>query len=358
MFNLPDHLKVKRTWILLAILALVTLNCGIVEVVQMPSDSNSSGIIFVTVTPTRQIILNESLRSRPASTQPESTPAPYFADANELGKVLVLEYHRLGHPELRFQRTPANFRADLQRLYQSGYYPVNFVDLVRGLPEVPAGKKPVVLTFDDSDISQFRVLDDNTIDADTAVGIILNFHTQHPDWPARATFFVLGNDNADHFSVFGQPRWAKAKAQFLVNQGMELGSHTVSHASLAAMTAERIEWELAVSQHVIEELAPGYSVESLSVPYGEFPYTMDFLKAGQWGDYSYTYSGNAAAWGGPTISPFDSAFDPYHVSRLEVTSDFLNHWLTYFEQNPHEYYISDGDPNRVTAPGLEEIVKE
>jgi peptidoglycan/xylan/chitin deacetylase (PgdA/CDA1 family) len=169
---------------------------------------------------------------------------------------------------------------------------------------------------------------------------------------------VLGNDNADHISIFGQPKWAQAKVQLLVEQGMEIGSHTVNHVNLAAITAERIEWELAVSQHVIEELAPGYEVETLSVPYGEFPYTLDFLKGGKWGDYSYTYSGNAAAWGGPTVSPYDSTFDPYRVSRLEVTSDALNYWLTHFEQNPLAHYVSDGDPRRITVPEQEAVVSE
>jgi peptidoglycan/xylan/chitin deacetylase (PgdA/CDA1 family) len=347
-------------------LILFLVSCNLVQVERLadPATPSPPAIIFVTVTPQQEVVLNEGLRSRllpppSPSPTPEVTPSPYFAEANELGKVMVLEYHRLGYPEQRFQRTPANFRADLQRLYLGGYYPVNFVDLIRGLPDVPPGKKPVVLTFDDSDISQFRVLADNTIDADSALGIILNFHNQHPaDWPTRATFFVLGNDMANHQSIFGQSRWAKPKVQFLVNKGMEVGSHTVNHVDLSAITAERIEWELAVSQRVIEELAPDYEVQSLSVPYGGFPYTLDFLKAGKWGDFSYTYAGNAAAWGGPTVSPFDPAFEPYHVSRLEVTPTSLDQWLTHFEQNPHEYYVSDGDPSRITAPEKEKLAEE
>jgi len=294
-----------------------------------------------------------------AQSAPQSAPAPYFAGANELGKVMVLEYHRIGYPEQRYQHTPDNLRADLERLYQSGYYPVNFIDIIHGLAQVPPGKKPIALTFDDSDISQFRVLDDNTIDADSALGIILNFHNQHPnEWSPRATFFVLGNDNANYYSIFGQSDLAKEKIQVLIDLGMEVGSHTVSHADLSVATAERIYWELAVSQHVIEEMAPGYKVQSLSVPFGGFPFTLDFLKTGQWGNLSYSYAGNAAAWGGPNVSPFDSAFEPYHVSRLEVTATSLDHWLTYFEQNPQEYYVSDGDPNRVTFPPTVEAIAE
>ncbi|MCL4304203.1 MAG: polysaccharide deacetylase family protein [Anaerolineae bacterium] len=348
-----------RIWpILLGLMGFALVACNLLQWGQLTS--SKPHIVFVTPTPRSEMLLSEGQRSLvlPAA-QPTSPPAPvpYFAGANELGKIMVLEYHRITYPEQRYQRTPDNLRADLERLYQEGYYPVNFVDIIHGLRDVPPGKKPIALTFDDSDISQFRVLDDRTIDADSAVGIILNFHHQHAnDWPTRATFFVLGNDNANYYSVFGQSELAKEKIQVLVDLGMEVGSHTVSHADLSVATAERIYWELAVSQHVIEEMAPGYKVQSLSVPFGGFPYTLDFLKTGQWGDYSYSYAGNAAAWGGPNVSPFDETFEPFHVSRLEVTATSLDHWLTYFEQNPDEYYISDGDPSRVTFPSKVEVV--
>lgn len=318
------------------------------------------GIAFVTPTPFAgpQIKLTEGQRTQSGANglpmqliAPEVTPAPYFADANEMGKIMVLEYHRIGYPEMRYQRTPENFAADLQRLWENGFYPVNFSDVVAGLDTVPAGKKPVVLTFDDSDISQFRVLDDRTVDANSALGVLLNFHQQHPtDWPMRGTFFVLGDDTGNYRKIFGQPEWAQQKLQVLVDLGMEIGSHTVNHTDLSRVSAERIEWELAVSQHVIEDLVPGYQVETLSVPYGGFPWSTDFFVAGYWEDYSYTYSGNAAAWGGPAVSPHSPEFDPYRVSRIEVSDIWADHWFSYFEQNPAESYIADGDPNRITFP--------
>jgi peptidoglycan/xylan/chitin deacetylase (PgdA/CDA1 family) len=338
---------------MLGSVGLIIGGCYPLTVGSHVSGRASSGIIFVTATPQPKIILSEGQRFR-SLPQPESTPFSYFAEANELGQVLVLEYHKIGNPEQRYQRTPNNFRLDLQQLHQRGYYPVNFIDLLHGLPTVPPGKKPVVITFDDSDISQFRVLADRTIDADSALGILLNFHSQHPtDWPTRATYFVLGNDLANYQSVFGQPTWAKDKIQYLVDLGMEVGSHTVNHTDLSVATAERIEWELAISKRVIEEMAPGYTVQTLSVPFGGFPYTVDFLKSGHWQGFNYSYIGNAAAWGGPALSPFDPAFEPYRVPRLEITATSLDHWLTHFQQNPHEYYISDGDSRRVTAPDVE-----
>ncbi len=353
MKRCPDHSKrtCKRAW---SLWWLLLLGAGLLLLGgcrPAPPEPAASRIAFVTATPRPRIVLNEGLRSFPQESPPE--PA-FFAEANELGQVLVLEYHQVGYPEQRYQRTPANFRADLERLYRLGYYPVNFVELIQGLPDVPPGKKPVVLTFDDSLLSQFRILDDNTIDTDSAVGILLDFHQRHPDdWPSRATFFVLGNDTNEHKALFGQSKWAGAKLQFLVNWGMEIGSHTATHIDLSMATAERIGWELAVSKHVVEELVPGYTVQTLSVPFGGFPYSVELLRQGDWGGFEYRYVGNAAAWGGPTVSPFHQDFEPYRVPRLEVTATSLERWLAYVEEHPDEYYVSDGDPRRLTYPQVE-----
>ena len=280
-----------------------------------------------------------------------ATPPPYYRYANELGQVVILEYHKFGYPERRYQRTPENFRADLARLHQAGYYPVNFIDLIRGLPDVPPGKKPVVLTFDDSDISQFKLLADGSLDPDSAVGVLVEFSAQHaPDWPLRATFFVLGNDYANYKAIFGQPDLAKTKLQFLVESGMEIGSHTVTHRNLGTATADEIHQELALSKQILESLVTDYRVQTMAVPFGGFPFTLDFLKAGEWQGVEYTYYGNAAAWGGPAASPFDLAFEPYRVPRIEVTETSFNRWLAIFENNPEKYYTSDGDPARLTIP--------
>ena len=35
---------------------------------------------------------------------------------NELGRIMVLEYHKIDYPEERWTRTPENFRRDLETL--------------------------------------------------------------------------------------------------------------------------------------------------------------------------------------------------------------------------------------------------
>ena len=78
---------------------------------------------------------------------------------NELGKVMVLEYHLIGQPEDTWRRTPENFRKDLQLLYDHNFYPVSVLDLAKRKLDIPAGMTPFALTFDDSSAGQFRYIE-------------------------------------------------------------------------------------------------------------------------------------------------------------------------------------------------------
>jgi len=69
---------------------------------------------------------------------------------NELGRVMILEYHKIDYPEARWTRTPENFRRDLATLYAKGYRLIALGDLLDGRIVLPAGTTPIVLTFDDS----------------------------------------------------------------------------------------------------------------------------------------------------------------------------------------------------------------
>jgi peptidoglycan/xylan/chitin deacetylase (PgdA/CDA1 family) len=271
------------------------------------------------------------------SAQPVYTP-------NLEGRVLVLEYHSIGEPEERWQRTPANFRADLERLLAEGYYPVNLRDLAAGdLKMVPAGKRPVVLTFDDSSIGQFRILPDGSITPDSAIGILLDFHRAQPaDWPLRATFFVLQDVDAPDRILFGQPEQAQQKLQMLVDWGMEVGSHTISHANLAASSPMEIQRQLAFSQARLEELLPGYEVVSLSVPFGLYPEDETLLANGEYQGQAYQYQAAVRVSGGLAPSPLSTAFNPYHIPRVQAIQSELDYWLGYANR-PGVCYVSAGE---------------
>jgi peptidoglycan/xylan/chitin deacetylase (PgdA/CDA1 family) len=266
-----------------------------------------------------------------------------------MGDILILEYHSIARPEGRWTRTPENFRADLEYLLTHGYYPVNLIDVVRqNLDHVPRGRRPVVLTFDDSTTGQFQYLEDGSIDPDCAVGILLTMHEKYgQDWPLRATFFVLLEPES---LLFRQSASGPQKVRALVDWGMEIGSHTVRHVNLSQATAEEVKWELAVSQNWITELVPGYTARSFSVPYGAYPSDITLLQGGysESADLHYRYAAAVQVGYRPAQSPFSPNFDPYLIPRVQAFQESLDQWLSYYEQHPERYYVSEG--NRENAP--------
>src|SRR5207245_2750606 len=62
---------------------------------------------------------------------------------NELGRVMILEYHKIDYPEVRWTRTPENFRRDLATLYAKGYRLIALGDLLDGRIVLPAGTTPI-----------------------------------------------------------------------------------------------------------------------------------------------------------------------------------------------------------------------
>ena len=101
--------------------------------------------------------------SQPAET-PVTSSAPLTPEQlqqykpNELGQIPILEYHQIGPNPEQFVRTPDQMRGDLQWLYDHGFYVINISEILADRIDVPLGKKPVVLTFDDSPAGQFRLL--------------------------------------------------------------------------------------------------------------------------------------------------------------------------------------------------------
>ena len=85
----------------------------------------------------------------------------------------------------------------------------------------------MVLTFDDSTTSQLRLTADGIPAPDCAVAILEEFAARHPDFPARATFYVTD----DPFG--GDPR----ALPWLARHGYEIGAHTATHQDLGSLDA-------------------------------------------------------------------------------------------------------------------------
>jgi peptidoglycan/xylan/chitin deacetylase (PgdA/CDA1 family) len=273
-------------------------------------------------------------------------------EPNELGRVMILEYHKVDQPEERWTRTPANFRGDLERLWERGYRLVALNDFLDGRIAIPRGTTPVVLTFDDSSPGQFRLIERNgdwVLDPDCAVGILEAFERQHPEFGRAATFYVLpGADPPNR--LFNQKDLAGRKLQYLASHGYEIGNHTLWHANLAKYPEHVVRRQLATAQEWIQRHVPGYRIRTLALPMGAYPKDLRWAIEGAEGQVAYRHDAVLMVAGGAAPSPHARGFDAYHLPRIQALESELAHWLAYFERNPQERYVSDGDASVITVP--------
>ncbi len=267
----------------------------------------------------------------PAGGQPpvykrQAPKSPAEVGANELGQVPVLMYHQLTEkPASVYDRTPADFRAELERLAREDYVPVTARDFQTGRIDIPAGTHPVVLTFDDSTNSQVRLGADGTPAPDTAVAILAETAKKHPAFKPVATFFV----NADAFSATGS---AKALT-WLKDHGYEVANHTGRHENLRSLDRAGAERAISAGQQAIERAAPGTRVTSLALPFGAMPEPAGTAVRGT----GYHYDGVYLVGANPSVSPFAKGFTPGAIPLDKLAAG-------------NSRYVSDGDPATVAFP--------
>jgi hypothetical protein len=272
--------------------------------------------------------------------------------ANELGRIMILEYHKIDYPEERWTRTPENFRRDLETLYARGYRLQSLNTLLEGRVTVPAGTTPVVLTFDDSSPGQFRYVDRNgtlEIDPKCGVGVLETFLKEKPDFGRAATFFVLPGASRPN-RLFNQPEHEGRKLRWLVDNGYEIGNHTLWHANLGKYDEGVVRAQLADAQLWVQRHVPEYKLRTLALPHGVYPKDVSWALSGTAKGTTYRHDAILMVAGGAAPSPYSSKFDPVRLQRIQAVERDLNEWLTHFAKNPADRFVSDGDPNTITIP--------
>ena len=263
---------------------------------------------------------------------------------NELGRVMILEYHKIDRPEGRWTRTPENFRRDLRALWERGYRLVALNDYLDGTIRLPRGTSPVILTFDDSSPGQFRYLERNgdwVLDPDCAVGILEAFEREHPGFGHAATFYVLpGADRPNR--LFDQPELATRKLQYLASRGYEIGNHTLWHATLSRYPESVVRQQVASAQDWIQRHVPGYRPRTLALPMGAYPREVAWVVAGQVNGSTYRHDAILMVSGGPAPAPRAKGFDRQRLPRIQAVEQDIAHWLTHFDRHPDERYVSPG----------------
>lgn len=272
--------------------------------------------------------------------------------ANELGQIPVLMYHRIiENPGSQDDRTPDKFRADLERLARDGYVPITAAEYVTGKIGIPAGKHPVVLTFDDSSPSQLSLDDLGVPRKDTAVAIMREVAAKHEGFRPVATFYVT----RDMFGKSTQEEQAQSLL-WLKDNGFDIGNHTLDHVNLRTRSQKDVARQIAAVQKVVGSLAFAKPV-TLALPYGNQPRKKEWARSGKSGDVAYNHGGVFLAGYTPAPAPYSKNFDPLGIPRIRAMdkkgdcAQFCSTaWLDWLKDNPDMRYTSDGDANTVAFP--------
>ncbi|MFI6510673.1 polysaccharide deacetylase family protein [Streptosporangium sp. NPDC050855] len=290
-----------------------------------------------------------------AELPPPITASPEFArqvKANEAGMVPILMYHRITHRRLAsIDRTPDQVRKELERLARDGYVPVTAREFATGRMDVPAGKHPVVLTFDDGHHSHFALQADGTPARNSAVGIIYQVARKYPGFRPVATFWV----NRYPFGL--QERRDQERAvRWLVERGFEVANHTWSHPYLPGLGKKEIAGQLARVERMLKRLGVPPS-ETMALPFGAMPRKRATVQSGKWQGVPYRFKGVFLAGAEPSVSPFVRRYDHRSIQRIQSNGKkgecrkwCSQYWLEWLDRHPRERYTADGDPDRISVP--------
>ncbi len=128
--------------------------------------------------------------------------------------------------------TPETFDRQMQWIQDHGYTTISLDDYLAirsGQAGSPA--KPIVITFDDNQLSQY----------DVALPILEKYGQ-------TATFYLI-TKYLDTPTMINRERAAD-----LVKRGMDVQSHTISHPVLTVLPINQIDWQLQESKRLLEEI--------------------------------------------------------------------------------------------------------
>ncbi|MFA5407960.1 MAG: polysaccharide deacetylase family protein, partial [Bacilli bacterium] len=252
---------------------------------------------------------------------------------NELGNVPIMMYHGIvnmksedtsytgGNVDVNgYNRTTESFISDLEMYYSNNYRMMRLIDYMNGEIDIPLGKSPIILTFDDGNINNINILglDDNNnliIDPNSAVGILESFKDKYPDFNVTATFFLTS-------SLFGQPQYNEQILNWLVDNDYDIGNHTKNHIDFKTINSYQTQDEVSYMYMLFDNLIKNKYIHVVALPFGSpgkkshvnFPYIIDGIV----GNYHYVTEGTLQVGWDASYSPFHVNYDKTFIKRVRA----------------------------------------
>jgi len=250
------------------------------------------------------------------------------------GDVYILQYHGISPVERRYDRSRENFRNDLERLYKDGFRPVTMTDYVENHMVVPHGASPVVMTFDDANPTQFKILPNGEVDPNCAIGIWQAFYKTHPDFPMKGMFYVVPT------MMFGQRKLVDVKIKMLEAWGSEIGNHTMTHPFLSRLSDAAATKEIGSVMVYLAKKGITQHVH-FCIPYGIFPRNRKLVESVTWAGKTWRLESNTLCGANPAPAPTSPKFKPYRIPRIlsNEEPDGINYWMDQAEKGSVHLYV-------------------
>jgi hypothetical protein len=258
-------------------------------------------------------------------------------------QVPILLYHRF-LPDTYAKSYPTktvfrDFHSELQSLFDNGYSLVSLQDWINGDLQVPAGRRPIIITLDDAFFADQIYLENNGQPSlNSGLGVLWEFSQQHPDFGFAASLFanmgdkVYGNIQKGNWYENG-PGWEDSLAKVIawcIQHNVMPYNHMYNHPRLDLTLTEQIPWELEKNDQSMRtflkringlDLVKGVD-NIVALPYGAWPLSKGgkaailkyknpegvplqaVLEAGYYYNAEYLQP------------PYSSAYNPWHIPRI------------------------------------------
>jgi len=280
----------------LTIIAIIFLT-----IIYLSGCSSNSDVktVSATHTSTPQVTKNIEAPTKKPTPATKSTAIPSKV---AISGVPVLMYHSISYVQGNEVRLPKEkFKEQMQFLKDNHYNTISLDELYSFLKNnVPLPSKPIVITFDDGYVDNYT----------TALPILKSFGF-------KAVVFVITN------RVDKNPLYMTSKQlKEMLAAGIEIESHTVSHADLNFLSNIKQQSELDNSKSFLEKDLNS-NVKYIAYPYGHF--NINSLKGVQNAGYRMAFT-TEKGWASKSDSLFElprvyiSSFFDINVFKERVTN--------------------------------------
>jgi peptidoglycan/xylan/chitin deacetylase (PgdA/CDA1 family) len=228
-----------------------------------------------------------------------------FAARQGQARAIILCYHRIGNADV-LTTPPENFQRDLEYL-KSHFQCLPLADLCARLKSGHLDAPTAVVTFDDGYRDNFTH------------GVPLLKAAQIP-----ATFFVSTGFMStqrvfahDEHEPQDFPKLTWDDLRTMQNDGFEIGSHTVNHADMGAISQEKLETELQESLATLQREL-GERPRAFAFPYGK-PRNVPLRAIGAARRAGYYAA--LSAYGGDNKPDADL----FRLRRIDAGNGLMNH---------------------------------